>query len=235
MITGTAPGTFIGIGVGPGDPELLTLKAARLIAATPVLAYPANHDGESLARSIAVAHIPAGREEIVLPMAFRPGTSPEHPAYDRGAEAIADHLAAGQDVAFLCEGDPLFFGSFIYLMERLAGRFPVTVVPGVTSPSACAALAVRPLCRGDEPLVVVPATLEDSGLDAMLAPAAAVVVMKVGRHLPRVAAALARHGLDGGAVCVVRGGLPGQRILPLADALAEGVPYFSLLLARKAP
>ncbi|WP_413204625.1 precorrin-2 C(20)-methyltransferase [Rhodospirillum sp. A1_3_36] len=232
---GTRPGTLTGIGVGPGDPELLTLKAVRLLNAVDVLAYPANQDGDSLARAIAAPHLLAGLPEISLPMAFKPGQSPEHPAYDKGAKAIAEHLEAGRDVAFLCEGDPLFYGSFIYVLERLGNRFPMRVVPGVASPMACAALAQRPLVAGDEPLAILPATADDATLDTALSAVRAAVVMKLGRHLPRVAAALKRAGLAEGATVVVRGGLEGERILPLPQALVEGVPYFSLLLARKDP
>jgi precorrin-2/cobalt-factor-2 C20-methyltransferase len=226
-------GTLFGIGVGPGDPELLTLKAVRLFHAVDVLAYPANRAGDSLARAIAAPHLPEGLPEVVLPMAFAPGQSPEHPAYDKGAEAIAVHLDAGRDVAFLCEGDPLFFGSFIYVLDRLGTRHPTRIVPGVASPMACAALAGRALVAGDEPLTILPATADDATLDTALSVAAAAVVMKLGRHLPRVARALERAGLAAGATVVVRGGLEGQRILSLTQALDEGVPYFSLLLARK--
>ncbi len=135
-------GRLYGIGVGPGDPELMTLKAVRVLAEAPVVAYPAPDKGESSARKIAAAHIPAGRIEIAIRVPMRPGPEPAA-IYDDAAKEIAAHLEAGRDVAVLCEGDPLFYGSFIYLHDRLAHRFPTTVVPGVSSLTACAAAADR--------------------------------------------------------------------------------------------
>ena len=131
-------GRFYGIGVGPGDPELMTLKAVRILAAVPVIAYPAPDPGESAARAIAAAFIPAGRAEIAIRVPMRPGRMPVE-VYDRAAEEIAVHLEAGRDVGVLCEGDPFFYGSFMYLHDRLAGQFACTIVPGVTSLTACAA------------------------------------------------------------------------------------------------
>ena len=129
-MTAVAPGTLYGVGVGPGDPELMTVKAVRLLSRAAVVAYPAPEEGESLARSIAKEHLPPGAAEIALRMPFAPG-SDTAPAYDAGAKAIAVHLAAGRDVVCLCAGDPMLYGSFVTLSERLTGRFPVKIVPGV--------------------------------------------------------------------------------------------------------
>ena len=131
-------GRLYGIGVGPGDPELMTLKAVRILSEVPVIAYPAPNSGESSARAIANRFIPVGRTEIAIRVPMRVGPVPVE-AYERAAEEIAGHLEAGRDVAVLCEGDPFFYGSFIYLHDALAGRFPMTIVPGVTSLTACAA------------------------------------------------------------------------------------------------
>jgi precorrin-2/cobalt-factor-2 C20-methyltransferase len=157
-----------GIGVGPGDPELMTLKAVRLLAELPVIAYPTPDSGDSAARAIAAQFIPSGRTEIAIRVPMRPGRMPVE-IYDEAAEQIAAHLHAGRDVGVLCEGDPFFYGSFMYLHDRLAGRFDCQVVPGVTSLTACAAASRRPLVRHDAVLTVVPATLPDAELEPPLA------------------------------------------------------------------
>lgn len=232
----SAPGTLIGVGVGPGDPELVTLKALRVIRETPVLAWPANPEGHSMARTVVASWIPPGKTEIAVTMDFvSRGRDSANAAYDAAAIAIAGHLEAGRDVAVLCEGDPLFYGSFAYILARLGGRFPVSVVPGITSMTACAAVAARPVVLLDEVLTVLPATLAEDVLEARLAAADAAAIMKLGRHLPKVAAVLGRLALAEDARIVVRAGHADQRLLTLPEALAEGVPYFSLLLVRKRP
>lgn len=223
-------GTLYGIGVGPGDPELLTAKAIRLLAECPVLAWPAPLEGEGMARTIAAPLIPAGKTEIAIRLSFRPERDDTDAAYGAAAETIAFHLAAGRDVGVLCEGDPLFFGSFIYVLTRLAGRFPVQVVPGIASPMAASAVAARPLSTLDDAVVIVPATRNADCIEALLALADSAVVMKVGRHLDKVKAVLARLGRLDRALLVERANLPGQRILPLAE-VAE-TSYFSLILVH---
>ena len=137
-------GTLYGLGVGPGDPELITLKALRIIEAAPVIAYPAPDKGDSLARAIAEPHIPDGKTEIAVRTPMVPGAFPAHDVYDHYAGEIGDHLSAGRDVAVLCEGDPFLYGSFMYLFARLAGEHETKVVPGVSSLGACAAAAGVP-------------------------------------------------------------------------------------------
>ena len=136
-------GRLYGIGVGPGDPELMTLKAVRILGEAPVIAYPAPDSGESSARAIAEKFIPAGRIEIAIRVPMRVGPVPLD-AYERAAGEIAAHLEEGRDVAVLCEGDPFFYGSFMYLHDALAHRFPTIVVPGVSSLTACAAASATP-------------------------------------------------------------------------------------------
>ena len=227
-------GTLYGVGVGPGDPDLLTLKAARLLARVKVIAYAAPLDGDSLARSIVAPHLASIEAEIPLRLPFDPARRADE-VYDRGAAAIAGHLEAGRDVAVLCEGDPFFFGSFVYLFARLHGRFPVETVPGVSSLMACAAVLDHPLTAGDDTLVVIPAQRAEGDIERLLAAGDAAAIMKLGRHLPKVARVLQRLGLDSQAVYVERAGLPGQRIRPLADAAADadGTPYFSMILVHK--
>ncbi len=229
-------GILYGIGIGPGDPDLLTLKASRLLAELPVLAWPAPEEGPGLARTIAAAHIPAGRVEIPIRLSFRPGRDDTDAAYGAAAASIAAHLDQGRDVGVLCEGDPLFFGSFIHLLSRLDSRHPVTVVPGVASPMAAAAAAGRPLASLDESLAIIPATRPEETIATLLEAADSAVIMKIGRHLPKIRRVLDRLGRSGDALLAERIGQPGQRIGPLDRADPDHTPYFSLILVgRRSP
>jgi precorrin-2/cobalt-factor-2 C20-methyltransferase len=227
-------GTLYGIGVGPGDPELITLKALRVLAAVPVIAYPATQSGESLARRIAAPHLTPGRLEIAIPIDITRPHAANEARYDEAADTIARELTQGRDVAALCEGDPLLYGSFVYLAERLGGRFPVSVVPGITSLTAAAAVAARPLATGTEPLLVLPASLPEDALIARLSGAPAVVLIKIGRHFGKARRALAATGLLDGATLAARVGFPDQRVLAVADVADDNsVPYFAVVLARR--
>ena len=223
--------TLYGIGIGPGDPELLTLKAARILSQVPVLAWPAPLEGDGMARSIAAAHIPPGRIEIAIRMGFTSDRAGTEAAYDRAAAAIATHLEAGRDVAVLCEGDPFFFGSFIYLFARLGQRFPVEVIPGVSSVMAAGAAMLAPLCAWDDGVAIIPATRSEAEIEALLRAPDAAVIMKVGRHLPKVRSVLRRLGLWEQARIIERVGLPGQRVFA-PDEVAE-LPYFSIILVHR--
>ena len=225
-------GTLYGIGLGPGDAELVTLKAARLIGAARLVAYPAPPGGESLARRIAAGLLAEGAREIAIEVPMRVERAPAQAAYDAGAARIAEALEAGQDVVFLCEGDPLLYGSFMYLHARLSARFAVEVVPGVTSFSAASARAGLPLVARNEVLSLLPAPLDDAALEAGIGAADAVVILKLGRHLGRVRALIERLGLAGRAVYVERASMAGERILPLAEA-PDPAPYFSMILLTK--
>lgn len=224
-------GTLTGVGVGPGDPELLTLKAVRVLAEAAVIAFPTGADGAGMARRIAAAHVPPGRVELPLPLTFDPAR-PADDDYDRAAVAIAAHLDAGRDVAYLCEGDPFFYGSFIPLHRRLANRYPVRVVPGVASPMAAAAALGRPLAERDETFAVIPATLPAETIAARLRATDSAVVLKLGRHLGKVAETARKLGLDADAQCAERVGLPDERLRTLHEAEAGELPYFALLLLR---
>lgn len=226
-------GTLIGIGVGPGDPELLTLKAARLIAAADLVAYPANPDGFSLARSIAAAHLRPGVEELAMVMDFGLDRRSATAAYDAATPRLVEAVGQGRRVLVLCEGDPLLYGSFTYVLDRLPAEAAVEVVPGISALTACAAAAVRPIVQGDDALVCLPATLPAERLEALLTAAEACAVFKVGRHLPKVAAVLEACGLAAGAQVIVRATHPDQQVMPLDRALDRPVPYFSLVLARR--
>ena len=224
-------GTLYGVGVGPGDPELLTLKAARILRAVPVIAYVAPEGGESLARSIIAEHLENEPVEIALPVPMRADPAIGQEVYDRYAPEIAGHLKAGRDVAVLCEGDPLFYGSFMYLLERLGEECPVEVVPGVSSLGAAAAAAAMPLVSRNESLAVVPATLPEAELESRLRLADCAAILKVGRHVAKVRRVLGRLSMSE-TKYVERASQDGARVLDL-DQAGDKAPYFSMVLARK--
>ncbi len=231
-------GTLTGVGLGPGDPDLLTVKAVRALESAPVVGYFAKRGRRGNARTIADRWIPAGVAELPLhyPVTVEiPFDHPEYVAalsafYAEAAELLASHLAAGRDVALLCEGDPLFYGSFMHLYVRLKERFPCAIVPGVTGMSGCWTAAGAPMTWGDDVLTVVPGTLAAGPLAARLASADAAVVMKLGRNLPKVRAALAEAGLLERAVYVERGTMAAEVVMPLTDKRDDEAPYFSIVL-----
>ena len=225
-------GTLYGIGVGPGDPELMTLKACRLIAAAKVVAYPAPDTGDSFARRIAADIIPAEAEEIPMVVPMRAERFPAQQVYAEAAEMIATHLDQGTDVAVLCEGDPFFYGSFMYLFSRLTDRFPVEIVPGVSSLTACAAALKRPLTARNDVLTVLPGPLPDNKLRKRIEAAQAIAIMKVGRHLGRIRALLDDMGLTANAGYIERASLGTEHVSKLADA-PDNAPYFSMILIYK--
>ncbi|MCW3015168.1 MAG: precorrin-2 C(20)-methyltransferase [Solirubrobacterales bacterium] len=233
-------GRLYGVGVGPGDPDLVTLKAARLIAAADVVAYPVARRATSggVARAIAGPHLRDGVIEVAMtyPITIE---QTDHPGgyeaaisdfYDAGAAELAVHLDAGRDVVVLCEGDPFFYGSYMYLHDRLAHRYATEVVPGVTSFSAAAATAGTPLVKRDDVLTILPGTLPPDVLTARLRSADAAVVMKLGRTFSAVRGAAEAAGVAGRAVYVERASSALERSAPLRDVAADEVPYMSLVL-----
>jgi precorrin-2/cobalt-factor-2 C20-methyltransferase len=225
-------GRLYGLGVGPGDPELLTLKALRLLRAAPVVAYPAPEHGDSFARSIVAAWIEGHQREIAIRFPMRPGPPPVE-IYDGAAAKLAVELEDGRDVALLCQGDPLFYGSFVNVFTRLAGRYQVEIVPGVSSLTACAAAAAIPLVSRDDTLAVVPATLDEDKIAARLTATDTAAIVKLGRHLPKVRRVLSRLGLLDAAVYVERATLPTQHIALLCAMESDEAPYFSMLLVSR--
>lgn len=231
-------GKLWGVGLGPGDPELMTVKAARLISEADVIAYHCARHGRSIARSVAEPYLRAGQieERLMYPVTTE-GT--DHPGgyegaiaefYELSAKRLAEHLDAGRDVVLLCEGDPFFFGSYMYMHERLTGRYEAEAVPGVTSVSAASAVLGRPLVQRDEVLTVLPGTLPAPELARRLADTQAAAVMKLGRTFSSVRDALAESGRLDEAYYVERATWSNQRIEPFADVDPESVPYFSLAL-----
>ena len=229
-------GTLYGVGLGPGDPELVTVKAARVIAQADVVAYHSARHGRSIARGIAEPYLRPGQieEHLVYPVTTE---TTDHPGgyegamadfYAEAADRIAAHLAAGRDVALLAEGDPLFYSSYMHMHTRLAKRFTAVIVPGVTSVSAASAAIGTPLATGDEVLSVLPGTLPVSELARRLADTDAAVIMKLGRTYSQVREALSLSGRLDEAIYVERASSDDQRVMPAADVDDTQVPYFSV-------
>jgi len=225
-------GTLYGLGVGPGDPDLITLKAVKILKDVPVVAcIVAKTEGaqkRSLARTIADQFIAPGKTEIEIPITMLEDAAPGAKIYDQYAQVIAEHLDAGRDVAMLCEGDPLLYGSFMYVLERLQG-YAVQTVPGVSSLGASAAAAGLALVSRHECLAIVPATLDREDLLRRLSNGDATAIFKVGRHLEKVRDVLKSIGRDTGAIFVERASLPDGRVLPLKD-VPGGSHYFAMIL-----
>jgi precorrin-2/cobalt-factor-2 C20-methyltransferase len=228
----SAAGRVYGIGVGPGDPELMTLKGLRLLRAAAVVAYPAPEGGDSFARSIVAEFLGSHQIEVAIRVPMVPERFPAQEVYDRAAAELGGHLAAGRDVAVLCQGDPFFYGSFMYLFARLAERHTVEVVPGVSSLTACAAAARLPLAARDDALAILPAPIPEERLAARLAEVEAAAIIKLGRHFPKVRRVLARLDLLDRARYVERATLASQRVGALPEA-GEDVPYFAMILVHK--
>ncbi len=237
-MSSTAPGRLWGVGLGPGDPELITLKAARLIESADVIAYHQGVGKQSNARRIAVDLFPDGVVEEVLQYPVTTGTT-DHPGgyagamaefYEECATRLGDHLAAGRDVVILAEGDPLFYGSYMYMHDRLADRFESEVVPGVPAFAAATAAVASPLVRLTDVLTILPGTLPEPELARRLADTDGAIIMKLGRTFPAVVSALRQAGRLDGALYVERASMPEQRWMPVADVDPTSVPYFSLIV-----
>lgn len=233
-MSATQKGKLYGVGLGAGDPELLTLKAVRLISSAAVIAYPAVENGGSLARSIAADHIRENAQEIVMSVPMKVERGPAQAAYDTGADAIRAALNAGDDVVVLCEGDPFFYGSFMYLFSRLKADFEIEVVPGVTSINACAAAAKLPLCARNDVVTILPAPelIANAERADIFATSDTIVVMKLGRHFAQVRALIDAAGLSEKTVYIERASTVDEVVLPLKDA-PEKAPYFSMILTVK--
>ncbi|TNE37398.1 MAG: precorrin-2 C(20)-methyltransferase [Alphaproteobacteria bacterium] len=226
-------GTLYGLGIGPGDPDLITLKALKLLQAAPVLAYPALEDGDSLARAIIAPHLDAPKTEIAIRIPMTVERAPAQAVYDTAAAEIGTHLKAGQDVVVLCEGDPFFYGSFMYLFGRIAEDYPVEVVPGVSSLTACATALQSPLSARNDILTVLPAPLPSDVLAARLQETDSAAIMKVGRHFARVRKVISDLGLMDKARYIERATMEAEKILPLDEVPEDAAPYFSMILIHK--
>jgi precorrin-2 C20-methyltransferase/precorrin-3B C17-methyltransferase len=231
---------FYGIGLGPGDPELITLKAARIIGESDVIAYHAGVNKQSYARTIAADLIPADAIEEELRYPLTTGTT-DHPGgyagalaefYEESAARLAAHLDAGRTVALLAEGDPLFYGSFMYMHDRLSARFATEIIPGIPAFTAATAAVASPLVRQTDVLTVLPGTLPEAELARRLADTDGAIIMKLGRTFPAVRRALAAAGRLDHAMYIERASHPQQRWMPVADVDEAGVPYLSLIVVN---
>lgn len=234
----TGDARLIGVGTGPGDPELLTLKAVRVLAAADVVAHFAKRGNASNARAIVAAHLRPGVAELPLLYPVTTELHRHHPDYraqisgfyDASAQQISEYLEAGRIVAVLSEGDPLFYGSYMHLHVRLAHRYKTEVVPGVTAMSGCWSMAGTPIVQGDDVLAVLPGTLARADLAARLSGVDAAVIMKVGRNLATIRAALGDAGRLDDAIYVERGTMADGVVARLVDKPDDSAPYFAIVL-----
>lgn len=231
-------GTLYGVGVGPGDPELLTLRAHKVLVEADIVAYFAKEGRRGTSRTIVDTMIGEGRHELPL---YYPFTTERHVTdpvyvkqtydfYEASCATIDGHLRAGRSVAVLAEGDPFFYGSFMHLWRRLVPPHTCEIVPGITGMAGCWGRANSPMTFGDDVMTVLPATMDADKLAARLRDTDAAVIMKIGRHLGKVRGALTAVGRLAQAIYVERGTMSGERIVPLADKADDDAPYFSLIL-----
>jgi len=237
-VTGRQTGRLLAVGVGPGDPELVTLKALRALEEADVVAHFAKAGHPSNARAIVAEHLRPDVEELPL---LYPLTT-EQPKtgacyrdaitrfYDTSAAAIARHLDAGRTVAVIAEGDPLFYGSYMHLHVRLVPKYPCEIIAGVTGMSGCWSATGHPIAQGDDVFVVLAGTLPQDQLERRLSDADAAVIMKVGRHLPKVRRALEKTGRLARAIYVERGTMTDAVMMRLADKPDDAAPYFAVVL-----
>jgi precorrin-2/cobalt-factor-2 C20-methyltransferase len=227
-----------GVGVGPGDPELLTVKAARVLREAKVVAFFAKRGRPGNAQTTANVYIHPEAERMPLEYPYTVEISPRHPEYvsamrefyDEAAARIGARLDAGQDVVVLCEGDPMFYGSFMYLHDRLAARQRCTVVPGITSFAGCAASAGAALVSTDRVFSIVPATLPEEELERKLRSVDAAAIIKLGRHYKKVRRVLERLDRVQGALYFEHGTTEREVAMPLRDKIDDKSIYFALIL-----
>ncbi|PQA73285.1 precorrin-2 C(20)-methyltransferase [Brucella oryzae] len=233
-----AKGRLFGLGVGPGDPELITLKALRLLKNAPVVAYHAAKGKKGNALAIIEDYL--SPEQILVPLIY-PVTTEKLPAhmdyeqivrdfYGEITNTIASHLDRGQDVAVIAEGDPFFYGSFMYIHDRLADQYETEVVPGVCSVLGASAVLGAPLVYRNQTLSVLSGVMSADELKRRLADTGAAAIMKLGKNLDKVRAVLVDLGLMDRALYVERATMSNQRIVPLADVDGGDCPYFSIIL-----
>jgi precorrin-2/cobalt-factor-2 C20-methyltransferase len=230
---------LVGVGLGPGDPDYVTVRAVKLLRAADRLVHFAKKGERGIARTIADAVIgPDPERELPLyypvtteiPIAHRDYAAMICAFHDTAAARLTDEIASGRSVAVLCEGDPFFYGSFTHLWLRLKDRIAIEIVPGITGMAGAGVRAGVPIGWADDVLTVLPATLRYADLVERLGSTDAAVIIKLGRNLPKVRGALAAAGLLDRAIYVERASMPGQRICPFAGMTKDNVPYFSLIL-----
>lgn len=225
----TSLGKLYGIGLGPGDPELLTLKAYRILRSVPIVVYPMSPDGRCISRSIVAEYLQPHQIEMPMVLPFKPGESSQ-PGYQLMADKMAIQLAQGQDIAVLCEGDPFFFGTFMYLYNRLNDRFPTEIIPGVSSMMASAGMLGAPLTYRNDVFMALSGTLDAEILRSRLLMADAAVLMKLGRNFVKVYGVLESLNLLDRALYIERATMKEQRIIPIREVDSTQVPYFAMIV-----
>lgn len=231
-------GRLLGLGVGPGDPELITVKALRLLRESPVIGYFVAKGKKGNAFGIIKGHLQPA--QTLLPLVYPVTTEVLPPTlsyeqvisdfYDEASAQVAAHLDAGRDVAVICEGDPFFYGSYMYLHDRLAERYDAEVIPGVCSMLGGASVLGAPLVYRNQSLSVLSGVLPHDDLKRRLADADAAVIMKLGRNFHKVRAVLTELGLAGRALYVERATMGNQKIVALDEVDPMSSPYFSLII-----
>ncbi len=222
-------GCLYGVGVGTGNPELITLKALRILQSVAVIAYPASEEGNSFARSIVAEFLQGNQIEVPIVLPFKLEKSAQ-PFYDKAAEELAAHLDNGKDVAVLCEGDPFFYGSFMYVFNRLSPKYATEIIPGISSVMASAATIGVPLTYRNDVFIVLSGILSGEVLREKLQVADAAVIIKLGRNFSKVKQVLGELGLVERAKYIENATMENQRILSVDEVEAETVPYFSLIV-----
>jgi precorrin-2/cobalt-factor-2 C20-methyltransferase len=236
----TSLGTLYGLGLGPGDPDLMTVRAHRLLCSATHVAYFRKAGRPGQARRIVDGLLPSGVVEHAMEYPVTTEIPVEDPAYNQALFAFyadcAAHLQAlsdaGHDVVVLCEGDPFFYGSFMHLYTRLIETHPVQVVPAITGMSGAWTVTGQPITWGDDVLTVLMGTLPEARLARHMADSDALVVMKIGRHIDKVRRALATAGRLDEAWLVEYATMPGQKVVRLAQVEGRVTPYFSIVLVH---
>lgn len=232
-------GKIVCVGLGPGDPELMSVRADRLIRAAGHIAYFRKAGRQGQARRIVEGMLTKNATEYAMEYPVTTEIAVSDPEYNRLLSTFYDHwaarlalLAQSETVIVLCEGDPFFYGSFMHLYTRLQGRAAVEVVPGITGMSGCWTATGQPFTWGDDVATILMGTLPEGDLARHAAAADALVVMKTGRNLPKIRRALKSAGRLDTAWLVERGTMPNQRVLRLADAEDGDCPYFAVVLVH---
>ena len=235
---GTALGTIHGLGLGPGDPDLMSVRADRLLRGATHVAFFRKAGRPGQARRIVDGLLPAGVVEHAMEYPVTTEIAVDDPAYNETLSAFyaecAAHLRAlsndGHDVVVLCEGDPFFYGSYMYLHDCLGAGYDTEVVPGVCSMLGGTAVLGAPLVYRNQSLSVLSGVLPEAELKRRLADADAAVIMKLGRNFDKVRRVLDELNIAGRALYVERATMKNQRVVPLDDVDPMASPYFSLIV-----
>lgn len=226
-------GILYGVGVGPGDPELMTIKAVNLLQKADIVAYPCNKDGSSIAQQIAASYIPKETEiyGFFVPMDINRENA--NAAYDEAATVLAQHLEAGKKVVCLCEGDAFFYGSFAYIFERLADEFKTEIIPSMPAFVAASAALKIPMLMQNEDLQIIPATLDEAILIDKMRTGNNVAIYKVGRHFAKIRQIIKQLGLLEKSNLVEYVSQSQQKATPLSATNEDTKPYFSMIIINK--